>query len=506
MSVVEHCDIAVIGGGSSAFEAAVAARQAGADRVVMFEKAPEPEAGGNARFSHTGFRFVFDGRDEIRQFIPDVDHDLFETMQLEPYTREQFLDDLNRVTQGQINPVLAAYMVDHSNEALHWMRESGIVWAPDKCVLINGRRYFEPGNILQPKGGGRGQLRQWRAIAERLGIEIRFSSKVIRLHGDQSGIDGLRVLMGDRSYDLKAHAVIACSGGFQANPEMRARYLDVGNTDFMKVRGSRYNTGEVLRMMLDIGAQPAGHWQWAHMSPIDLNAPRVETLLREDGVGNTMNRYDYPLGITVNSLGQRFFDEGEASHAYTYAKTGRAVHLQPGSVAYQIYDKKALAHANYGKDGNATRIDANTIGELATKLGLHPDVLMHTVESFNRSIRTDVPYDRSRLDGRRTEGLSPDKTNWANAIDEPPFYAFPVTGGITFTFGGVGVSTNAEVLNTEARAIKGLYASGDAIGLFFYNYPACTGQTRNVVFSLAAARHAVAAGRLEFLNRDCASR
>src|SRR5262249_16915034 len=155
----------------------------------------------------------------------------------------------------------------------------------------------------------------------------RFSSKVIRLHGDQSGVEGLRVLASDRSYDLKARAIIACSGGFQANAEMRARYLDVGNTDFMKVRGSRHNTGGVLRMMLDLGAQPAGPWQWAHMSPIDLNAPKVETLLRADGVGNTMNRYDYPLGITVNSLGQRFFDEGEASHAYTYAKTGRAVHL-----------------------------------------------------------------------------------------------------------------------------------------------------------------------------------
>src|SRR4029077_1145406 len=194
----------------------------------------------------------------------------------------------------------------------------------------------------------------------------------------------------------------------------------------------------------------------------------------------------------VNSLGERFFDEGEASHAYTYAKTGRAVRLQPGSVAYQIYDRKALAHSNYGKDANATRIEANTIAELAVKIGLHAEVLSHTVDTFNRAIRTDIPYDRSRLAGRRTDGLSPDKTNWANPIDEPPFCAFPVTGGITFTFGGVGVSTNAEVLNTEGRPVKGLYASGDVVGLFFYNYPACTGQTRNVVFSLCAARHAAA--------------
>ena len=491
MSFVEQCDVIVIGGGSSAFEAAVAARQAGAERVVMLEKALESQAGGNARFSHTGFRFVYSGRDEMRRFIPDVDADLFASMHLEEYTRQEFIDDLNRVTQGHIDPTLAALMVDRSNEALHWMLESGIVWGPDKYVQVNGKCYFEPGNILQPKGGGRGQLRQWRAIAERLGIDIRFGSKVIRLHGDQSRVEGVRVLTAERTYDLSARAVIACSGGFQANAEMRARYLDVPNTDFMKVRGSRHNTGEVLRMMLDLGAQSAGHWQWAHMSPIDLNAPKVETLLREDGVGNTMNRYDYALGISVNSLGQRFFDEGEASHAYTYAKTGRAVHLQPGSVAYQIYDQKALAHANYGKDADATRFEAGTIEELAGKIGLRPEILAHTVSTYNAAIRTDTPYDRSRLDARRTEGLTPDKTNWANPIDEAPFYALPVTGGITFTFGGVGVSPNAEVLNTEAQPIKGLYASGDVIGLFFYNYPACTGQTRNVVFSLSAARHAV---------------
>jgi tricarballylate dehydrogenase len=491
MTARERCDIIVIGGGSAAFEAAVAARLAGAERVVMLEKAPESQAGGNARFSHTGFRFVYRDAAEIREFLPDVDQATFDSFHLEEYTRQEFIDDLNRVTQNRIDPALAAHMVDGSNAALHWMRQTGVVWGPDKFVVVNGRRYFEPGNILQPKGGGQGQLRQWRAIADRLRVEIRFSSKVIALIGDQSRIEGVRVLAPDGAYDLCARAVIACSGGFQANAEMRARYLDIPNTDFLKVRGSRHNTGEVLRMMLDIGARPAGHWQWAHMSPIDANAPNVETLLRADGVGNTMNRYDYPLGVTVNSLGERFFDEGEASHALTYAKTGRAVHLQPGSVAYQIYDQKALAHANYGRDADATRYEADSISGLAAKIGLRPEILEHTVASFNAAIRRDIPYDKSRLDGRRTEGLNPDKTNWANAIDAPPFYALPVTGGITFTFGGVAVSTNAEVLNAEGSAIPGLYASGDVVGLFFFNYPACTGQTRNVVFSLSAARHAV---------------
>jgi tricarballylate dehydrogenase len=170
------------------------------------------------------------------------------------------------------------------------------------------------------------------------------------------------------------------------------------------------------------------------------------------------------------------------------------VHLQPGSVANQIYDQKALALANYGRDANATRYEAPSIAALAPMIGLRPQILEHTVQTFNAAVRHDIPYDRSKLDGRRTEGLTPDKTNWANPIDEPPFYALPVTGGITFTFGGIAVNTNGEVLNAEGTSIPGLYASGDVIGIFFYNYPACTGQTRNVVFSLAAARHAVANG------------
>jgi tricarballylate dehydrogenase len=311
------------------------------------------------------------------------------------------------------------------------------------------------------------------------------------LHGNDRRIEGVAVSTPEDEYDLHAPAVIVCSGGFQANAEMRARYLGA-NADLMKVRGSRHNTGEVLQALLALGAKPAGHWQGAHMSPIDGQAPSVETPVRADGRGNTMNRYDYPYGITVNALGQRFFDEGEARSAYTYAKTGRAVLNQPGGVAFQIYDQRGIALFRAGRDYPATMVEAASIGELAQKIGLEPELLVRTVNEFNAACRTDVAFDPRVLDGKSTSGITPKKSNWAEPIDQPPFRAYPITAGVTFTFGGIAVDTEARVLNSADQPIRGLYASGDVMGLFFHNYPSCTGQTRNAVFSRIAGRNAAA--------------
>jgi tricarballylate dehydrogenase len=488
---VESCDIIVIGGGSAAFEAAVSAREAGAQRVVMLEKAPESEYGGNARYSGTGFRFVHAGAAEIRQFVPDVDDALFATMAINPYSADDFMADLDRMTQGRMDRALAQTLVAESNAAVHWMRDIGIRWEPLKeHAKVDGKRYFERGIAIHVAGGGLGQLTQWRRIAESRGIEIRFESPVCAVLGDLRRVEGVAVSGPEGRYDLKAKAVIACAGGFQANPEMRARYL-AGNTDIMKVRGSRHDTGEVLRMLLDLGARPAGEWRSGHMSPIDANAPDVETPQHEDGRGNTQSRYDYPFGITVNALGLRFFDEGEAQHSYTYAKTGRAVLAQPGGVAYQIYDQKGLRCLRYPHH-KATFFEADTIAALAQLAGLEPRVLVHTVEEFNRAVRDDKPFFPGRLDGRATSGLAIPKSNWAIRIDEPPFRIYPVTGGITFTFGGLAINRSAQVMSTIDQPVKGLFASGDIVGLFFHNYPSFTGQTRNAVFGRLAGRAAVA--------------
>jgi tricarballylate dehydrogenase len=486
----ETCDIIVIGGGSAAFSAAVSARQAGAARVVMLEKAGEAEYGGNARYSGTGFRFVHAGAQEIRQFVPDLDEALFASMTIPPYGADDFTADLERMTQGRMNRALAQLLVGQSNTALHWMRQVGIKWEPLKeHAKVGDKRYFERGIAIHVAGGGIGQLTQWRQIAQALGIEIRFDSPVCAVHGDLRRVEGVGVSGPQSRYDLMAKSVIACAGGFQANPEMRARYL-AGNTDLIKVRGSRHDTGEVLRYLIDLGARGAGHWQSGHMSPVDANAPDFETPQHADGLGNTQSRYDYPYGISVNALGVRFFDEGEAQHSFTYAKTGRAVLAQPGAIAYQIYDQDGLKYRRYPHHV-ATFVEAATIAELAGKIGIEAAVLSHTVAEFNAAVCDDRPFDPTRPDGKATSGLALPKSNWACRIAAPPFRAYPVTGGITFTFGGVAVDQHAQVINTIDQPIKGLFASGDIVGLFFHNYPSFTGQTRNAVFGRLAGKSAV---------------
>jgi tricarballylate dehydrogenase len=488
-AVVETCDVIVIGGGSAAFEAAVAARASGAEKIIMLEKAPESEYGGNARYSGTGFRFWHEGLEEVRTLVPDIDGDYFKTLQISPYTREQFSADLERMTLGRMDPALARALVEQSNEAVHWMKDIGIRWELLKeHAKVGNKRYFERGIAIHVAGGGVGQLEQWRRIAVDKKIEIRFSSAVSAIHGNMHRVEGVRVCTAREDYDLKARAIIACAGGFQANAEMRARYL-AGNADMVKVRGSKHDTGEVLNYLLALGAATAGQWQSGHMSPIDAKAPDFETPQHADGRGNTQSRYDYPFGISVNALGVRFFDEGEAQHSYTYAKTGRTILAQPGAVAWQIYDRTGIAQHRYPHH-KATFEEANDIPELARKIGLAPEVLVHTIEEFNAACRDDAAFDPTRPDGKKTHGLAIPKSNWANRIEAPPYRAYPVTCGITFTFGGVKINDKAQVLNSLHEPIKGLYASGDIVGLFFHNYPSFTGQTRNAVFGRLAGMHA----------------
>lgn len=486
------CDVLVIGAGSAAFEAAISATTAGARSVIMGEKAPEHEFGGNARFSHTGFRFVHSGAEEIRQFVPNVDAQTFATMHIPPYTSDDFLSDLRRVTQGRIDAGLAEAFVGNSNSAVHWLRSIGLHWELEKTIRVGDRRYFQPGINIHPVGGGLGLLMSLREIALKLGVEIRYDTRVRALIGNDRAVEGARVSSPSGEYEIEARATICCSGGFQASAEMRARYLGA-NADLVRVRGSKHNTGEVLQMLVALGAKTAGHWQGAHMTPIDSAAPPFETPLARGGKSNSMNRYDYPFGITVNILGQRFYDEGEAKHSYTYAKTGRAVLAQPGSEAFQIFDQTGIELFRDGRDYPATMVEADTLEDLARRIGIEPAIFCHTISEYNAACPRDVKFDPSTLDGKRTRGLTVPKSNWAVPIERGPFRAYSVTAGVTFTFGGVQVDSEARVMNTSLKPIDGLFASGDVIGLFFHNYPSCTGQTRNAVFSYLAGRGAAKA-------------
>jgi tricarballylate dehydrogenase len=282
---------------------------------------------------------------------------------------------------------------------------------------------------------------------------------------------------------LRARAVVLAAGGFESNPATRAAYLGP-NWDVAKVRGTPYNTGEVLHAALALGAQPYGHWSGCHAIQWDRDAPPTGDL----ELTNRFSRQSYPVGIVVNADGARFVDEGADFRNYTYAKYGAEVLRQPLGVAHQVFDAKSvplLRALDYEAPG-ATRVQAATLETLAEGLGLDPDRFARTVREFNAAIEPGT-FDPAVKDGLRTRGLAVEKTNWALAIDEPPFVAFPVTCGITFTFGGLRVDGDARVLDVSGRPIAGLFAAGELVGgLFFHNYPGGSGLTAGAVYGRRA--------------------
>jgi tricarballylate dehydrogenase len=482
--VTEQFDVVVVGGASAGYAAAVAPRHAGAERVLVLEKAPRDEVGGNCRFSLMGFRFVHGGAEDILSLLPDDLREANRETRIRPYTTDDFMGDLQQVTQGRIDAELASILVEDSRDAIGWMTELGHKWQFfHGRVEIDGEVHYNPGVVLCPAGGGLGLVEHWISIGNELGIELRTDSRVSAIHGDHRQVTGIQVDGPDGRYDISADSVVLASGGFQASPAHRARYLPA-NADLMKVRGSRHNTGEVLDMAIALGAATSGQWQGAHASPVSIDAPDME-------MDNNVNRYAYPQGITVDKRGRRFFDEGERHRTYTYAKTGWAVLGQEGGVAYQIYDQQSVEYFPSAY-ATANGVEAATIRELAGKIGIDPDALEATVNEFNASVDDSVSFDPTREDGRGTRGLAQKKTNWARALTQAPFLAYGVTGGITFSFGGLKVNRSSQVVGTGGDPIKGLYANGDIVGMFYHNYPSSSGMTRNVVFGGRAG--AAAAG------------
>jgi tricarballylate dehydrogenase len=286
---------------------------------------------------------------------------------------------------------------------------------------------------------------------------------------------------------IDARAVIVCSGGFQASPRLRAEHLGAALIRAV-VRGSRHDTGEVTEALLRRGAAPDGSWSVAVTTPVDAASPAVEG-------GNRMNRYSYPYGITVDRAGRRFFDEGAGGLADTYGEVGNRILARPGGVAWQLFDSVGERLLKTYAYRHATPVRADAVRELASGAGIDPDGLERTLRGYNAAVRRDVPFDPVRPDGRGTSGLQPPKSNWAMPLEAPPFSAYAVTGGLTFTLGGLRIDSLARVLDLGGAPIGGLFASGDAAGIFHGSYPSGAGQTRNVVFARLAGDGAAAAAR-----------
>jgi tricarballylate dehydrogenase len=413
-------------------------------------------------------------------------------MDIDPYPESAFYDDLLRLTEHCCDPDLADLLVGRSHSTVAWMREQGVRFIPmfaRQAYKIGNRHRFWGGMAVEAVGGGAGLVESLYGIAAKIGIDVRYGVKAARLLVDgQGSVRGLVAREADGFKDLPADAVVLACGGFEANPEWRARYLGP-DWELARVRGTRHNTGDGIKMALDIGAQPYGHWSSCHAVAWDLNAPPFG----DRRIGDLFQKHSYPLGLIVNVRGERFVDEGADMRNYTYARYGREILKQPQRAAYQIFDQKVIemTREEY-RIREVTKAEANTFRELAQKLEIDPDGFERTMEAYNKAVQPGN-YNPAILDGKRTVGITPPKSNWALPMDSPPYVGFAVTCGITFTFGGLRVNTRAQVLDTEDRPITGLYAAGELVGgLFYHNYPGGSGLMSGSVFGRLAGESASA--------------
>ncbi len=485
-------DVVVVGAGNAALCAALSARENGA-RVTVLEWAPEDLRGGNSRFTGGMMRFVYNGVEDLLKVVPDLDPTEQENTDFGVYTREQFFEDMERLTQYRADPELVQIMIDGSLDTMIWMQQKGIRFYPaygHQAFKVDGKFRFWGGLTIQVSGGGPGLVDQLFAAAERNGIDVVYGARAVSLIQEGNEINGVTIRQGGETREVRAGAVVLACGGFESNVEWRTRYLGPG-WDVAKVRGTRYNMGDGIRMAMDAGAAPWGNWSGAHAVGWDRNAPDFGDLR----VGDAFQKHSYPFGIMVNANGERFVDEGADFRNYTYAKYGHAVLHQPEQFAWQVFDAKVvhLLRDEY-RIREVTRVRADSLEELAAKLdGVNPDRFLAMVREYNAAVQTDVPFNPTVKDGRGTVGLAIPKSNWANVLDTPPFEAYQITCGVTFTFGGLHINNNGEVLDADEQPIPGLYAAGELVGgLFYFNYPGGTGLTSGAVFGRLAGGNAAA--------------
>jgi len=486
-------DVIVVGAGNAALAAAVSARENGADRVVVLEKAPRDMRGGNTHWSGGVLRFAFDDPREIEPLVPDAEAEFGNFYDgIQPYPRQHYLDDLVRVTNGRTDPTLSRVLVDNSKDTVFWMHDVGRIKMEPAATLSAVRKdnqlVWARGLVVRAAHEGVGLSRSWFATAESMGIEIRYGSAAIELSvNDQGRVDGIKVRDDEGLKLLKSKSVVLGCGGFEANVQLRTQHIGplIGQA---KVRGTPHNQGDGLRMAMSIGAMPWGQWSGCHATPISADwgdfAPRELT--------DRSNRLSYPFGVMLNLKGRRFVDEGEDTALFTYAKFGRAVLAEPGARAWQIFDSKVL-HLLEPRYTTSTPVIGETLEDLVGKLDFDdPDQALATLAAYNEAAHDDANgFDPTVKDGLATDGLIPPKSNWATRIDTAPFHAYSATGGITFTFGGLKTTENAEVLGTDWRPIPGLFTCGEMVGgLFFDNYPAGTGLVSGATFGRIAGRNA----------------
>jgi tricarballylate dehydrogenase len=458
MDFSDPFDVVVLGGGNAALCAAITAARAGC-RVIVVEAAPEFYRGGNTRHTRN-LRLAHDGT------APTMTG---------PYEQSEFLDDLYRVTGGATDETLAKLTVARSGALLSWMDEQGVRFQPP----LGGTLSLGKTNAFF-LGGGRGALNALYRKAQGLGVTVIYDSPAIELVIESGYFMSATLKHNGKAQSVRGRALVAAAGGFEANIEWLKKYWGEAADNFL-IRGTPYNRGEVLRMLLDANVAPVGDATQFHGVAIDARAPKFD--------GGIATRLDSIIfGIVVDRAAKRFYDEGEDTWPKRYAIWGRLVAQQPGQSAWSIFDAKSLS---LFMPSIFPAIEAQTIAELAAKLGLDPGALTKTVADFNAAVRPGS-FDHTRLDDCATQGLTPPKSHWARAIDTPPYYGYPLRPGITFTYLGVKVNEEARMLLADGKPSGNMFAAGEIMAgnVLGKGYVAGIGMTIGAVFGRIAGEGA----------------
>ena len=456
-------DILVVGGGNAALCAAISARRKGAN-VLLLEGAPKFYRGGNTR--HT--RNMRCAHDSANDHLTG------------PYSEEEFWDDLLRVTQGKTDEELARFMIAQSKPMLSWIGEQGVRFQPS----LGGTLSLGRTNSFF-LGGGRAMLNALYRTAERLGVQVRYDSPVIDLDVEGGRFRSATAKIGGEPTKVRAKALVAAAGGFEANIEWLKEYWGPPADNFL-IRGTPYNRGDMLRMLLERGIEAVGDPTQCHAVAIDARAPKFD--------GGIITRLDCVVfGVVVNNRAERFYDEGEDFWPKRYAIWGRLVAAQPEQIAWIVFDAKSL---EMFMPSLYPPIEAQSTGELAQKLGLPVAAFERTIAGFNAATRPGT-FDHTALDDCRTEGLTPPKSHWARPIDQAPFYAYPVRPGITFTYLGTRVDRDARMQLAAGGGAENMFAAGEIMAgnVLGQGYAAGVGMTIGSVFGRIAGESAAAHAR-----------
>jgi len=455
-------DVLVVGGGNAALCAAITARQAGR-RVAVLERAPRAFRGGNSRHTRN-----------LR-----CAHDAPTSVLTGAYGEDEFLADLLRVNGGETDAALSRLLIRQSAQCDAWMGGLGARFQ----AALRGTLHLSRTNAFF-LGGGKALMNAYYAAAARLGIDVLYDAEVVNLAIEEGVFRTATVVVNGARREVRAAAAVIASGGFESNLEwLREAWGEAA--DRFVVRGTPYNTGGPLRLLLDAGAESVGDARACHAIAVDARAPRFD--------GGIVTRLDcLPLGIVVNRDGDRFADEGEDFWPKRYASWGALIAAQPGQDAFCLVDAKMVGRF---MPSVFPPLVADSVTGLATKLGLPAQRVTATVDAFNRAARPGR-FDLETLDDCRTEGLEPAKSHWALPLDTPPFHGYPLRPGITFTYLGVQVDEQSRV-RMRSGPSPNLFAAGEVMAgnILRRGYLAGIGMTIGTVFGRIAGAQAADAAR-----------